>query len=231
MVSLLDMLFPRDLFGAKTHSTAPGSAVSSNSSGQKHPRSELSIGIEGSHQPYREFGISLHRNPPRNSGRDVDTYHPFRTSPLLPEVPSLPVPKATTDPESQGTGSQGISEPGRQQAQEERNVRPRRHVPTAPGSGIWSDCHSRTTWWSLSECDLISERSAPEPPAEYQKIDVGKLIEEAVQHSEELPDVVSWQSDNSDVIYLGELNSPPSVRPCQSATITPKLEPVSSHSS
>ena len=89
---------------------------------------------------------------------------------------------------------------------------------------------SRITWWSLSDCDLILERSALEPPTQYCKIDVSKWVSEAIQHSQELPDTISWQSNKSDVVYLGQFRSPTDSRPSQPAPIFQKHEPVTSNS-
>ena len=205
------------------HVQSPG--IRTVGSGEEHTRSELPGRIKGSHNPHREFRISLHQNPSRDSKGNVDPNHRFWTSPLLSEVSSVSIPQAATAQAPQGTLLQGISEPG-QELGDERHGRPGRNIPTTPRSGVSSDCNSRTTW-----CDLISERSAPEPPTQYRKIDVARWVSEAVQHSPELPDTISWKSDKSDIVYLGEFNSPSDFRQRQPAPISQKLEPVQSHSS
>ena len=150
---------------------------------------------------------------------------------MLSEVSLISIPQVSATQKPQRALLQGLSEPGRELQRNEQHGRPIRNLPKAPGSGVWSDCNSQTTWWSLSECNLISERSAPEPPTQYRKIDVARWVSEAVQHSQELPDTISWKSDKSDVVYLGEFNSPSGSRMRQPTAISPKLEPVSSHSS
>ena len=81
-------------------------------------------------------------------------------------------------------------------------------------------------WWLLSDCDLISKQSSPQPPTEYCKVDIGKWTSEAVGLSQDLP----WRTDQSDVIYLGEFHAEENPRPRQPAPISPKLEPGSSNS-
>ena len=139
-------------------------------SGEEHTRSELPQMIKRSHNPHREFRISLHQNPSRDSRGNVDPSHHFWTSPVLSEVSLVSIPQAAAAQEPQGALPQGILEPRR----ELRDARHGRNIPMAHGSGIWSDCNSRPAWWSLSECDLISERSAPEPLTQYRKIDVAR---------------------------------------------------------
>ena len=202
------------------------SGIPTVGSRKEYPRSELSGGIQGPHNTHGEFWVSLHRNPSRDNRGDVDLDHRFWSTPLLSEVSEVPIPQAATAPKPTRAFPQGISKPGRERGDTGHG----RNLPTAPGSGVWSPPHSRTTWWSLSECDLISERSAPEPPTQYRNIDVSQWVSEAIQYSPELPDANSWKSDKSDVVYLGEFRSPTDSRPSQPAPISPKHEPVSSNS-
>ena len=188
MVLLLDLLFPRDLFGVKTQSTAPGSAQSAQG------KNIQEVSYQEGHQPHWKFRVSLYRNPPRDSGFNANSDHPLRISPLLSEVPQVPVPRAITALESKRKISAGISESERQPPRDESNGRPRRLSPTAPRPGIRTDCNLNTTWWSLSECNLISEQSSPQPLTEYQKIDIGVWIQEAVKHSEEFSGIISFSN-------------------------------------
>ena len=203
----------------------PGS--STVSSRQEHTRSELSGGIQGSDHSHRKLRISLHRNPSGDSRGDVDLTNRFWTSHVLHEVPEVSIPPPTATLATERTLSQGLSKPGREYG---NAVHGGRNLPTAPRSGIWPPLLSRTTLWLLSDCDLISERSSPQPPTEYCKIDIGKWVSEAVQHPPELLNAVSWQTDQSDVVYLGEFHTKKDSRPSQPAPIYPKLEPGSSNS-
>ena len=124
----------------------PGSPTVS--SRQEHTRSELPGGIQGSDHSHRELRISLYRNPSGDSRGNADITGRFWTSPVLHEVPEIPIPSPTATPEVERTLPQGLPKLGRGFGDAEHGGR---NLPTATGSGIWSPPLSRTTWWSLSD--------------------------------------------------------------------------------
>ena len=179
------------------------SQVNSVSTREEHPGSELPGGVQGLYNPHREFRISLHRNPSRDSRGNANLDHIFWTSPVLSDVSSVSIPQTAATPEPQGTIPERISESGLEHV----NARHGRNPPTASGSGIWSDFNSRTTWWSLSECDLISERSAPEPPTQYRNIDIAQWISEAIQQPRSSP-IPSPGRETNQTSFIWESSTP-----------------------
>ena len=205
---------------------SPSYRTSTNSNRQKRERSQLPRRIEGPDNAHTEFRISLHRNPSRNSGSNDDPSDHFWISPVLSEVHERSATPSSTASTPQREAAPGLPEPRRGHGNAESWGR---NLPTAPGSGIWSPPLSRTTWWSLSDCSLISDGSAPQPPTEYRKVDVGRWISETSRIVRDIPNSPPG-SDQSDVIYLGEFNAQENPRPHQPAPISPKREPSSSNS-
>ena len=109
------------------------SGIPTVSSRKEYSRSELSGGVQGSHNAHREFRVSLHRNPSGDSRGNVDLNNRFWSTPVLSEVSQVPVPQATATPEPARAFPQGISKPGRECGDAGYG----RNLPTAPGSGIW----------------------------------------------------------------------------------------------
>ena len=90
----------------------------------------------------------------------------------------------------------------------EQNIGNPRHVlinakPTIPD---WTNQRTDTTWWSLSNADLLSGGSAPQPPREYRKADIPSWLKEVARFRQELPcSPPSWDS-SSEVVYIGEVS-------------------------
>lgn len=67
----------------------------------------------------------------------------------------------------------------------------------------WPDEHTDTTWWSLSDNNLLSGGSAPQPAREYHKTNIEEWKEEALRL--ELTNRPPLGDSSSKVVYLGEV--------------------------
>ena len=187
MVSFLDLLFPRDLFGAQTKSTAPGPQQSA------HGKNILEVSYQErskdqiTHTESSRFHfIEIHQG---TVGELLTLLIVFGLLLCCMRFLRLQFLRRQQLLNLRELFLRGYQNPDREFGNAGHGGR---NLPTAPGSGIWSH--------TLSELPL------------------------------EFPNTISWQTDQSDVMYLGEFHTQTDTRSSQPAPISPKLEPSLSNS-